>query len=675
MTAPTDTIEATEPAEAASEVADEMRVRFPCLAIEGFETRDGRLIEVGEITSGMLPMSVHAQLKSPHGGDGPPAATVVGRLDTLVRQPGSEVVSQRTGQPFPDSTFVWSGEGVISTDVDVDGINVADFVRRRYLRGTSADLLPREFTLFGEEGFAPDPDNPSRRVVVHSGEIGGVTLVPIAAFGECFVELAEEQAVPDLITAEELPAGLMASAVPTWRSAELGDVVVAAVPAAKRERAQEEGDTYPGTNKFPIATREMARNAIRLHGGSDIPAEKVKAWLIRRLKAKGWEDLIPDDWRGGAHSAVNEETLTASALACRPPLSCFTDPGFTEETPLTIEDEHPGGYRRVYGHIAVDSRPHIGYGGKPIYAPASRCDYAFFNTGAVRCLDEDGNTRIAAVGHLTMDTGHADINLSYLGAARHYDHTGFAWADVAAGKDRFGTWVNGVTKPGLTEGEIAFAYAHPPSGDWRPIDGHLELVAALCVNTAGIPVPRARIASGEVMALVAAGALPPRVLASPGTVPLDYDALADAFVARLDQREEQRRQDGELSAEYASLVAELDDTTDVVAALLAEVDDTPERVAVLLAELDLDEGDFTFANWVEKAGGLPLYIKRISKHLRKRGMSESHAIATAVNAAKKMCTTGDLNFPGSQQVNPGSRAEACAAVASWEEKKARAKTS
>lgn len=76
-------------------------------------------------------------------------------------------------------------------------------------------------------------------------------------------------------------------------------------------------------------------------------------------------------------------------------------------------------------------------------------------------------------------------------------------------------------------------------------------------------------------------------------------------------------------------------------------------------------------NWVDKAGGLPSYIERIAKHLHyEKGMSISHAIATAVNVVKKMCAGGDLNFPGSQKVNAGSRAQACAAVAQWEKKKA-----
>lgn len=78
-------------------------------------------------------------------------------------------------------------------------------------------------------------------------------------------------------------------------------------------------------------------------------------------------------------------------------------------------------------------------------------------------------------------------------------------------------------------------------------------------------------------------------------------------------------------------------------------------------------------NWVEEAGGLPKYIKRIAKHLQKKGMTEGHAIAVAVNAVKKMCATGDVNFPGAQQVNAASRAEACAALAEWEAKKAKAR--
>lgn len=72
-------------------------------------------------------------------------------------------------------------------------------------------------------------------------------------------------------------------------------------------------------------------------------------------------------------------------------------------------------------------------------------------------------------------------------------------------------------------------------------------------------------------------------------------------------------------------------------------------------------------NWVENAGGLPPYIERIAIHLHeKQGMDISRAIATAINAVKKACLSGDLNWPGIQHENFGSQAQACAAVAEWE---------
>ena len=81
------------------------------------------------------------------------------------------------------------------------------------------------------------------------------------------------------------------------------------------------------------------------------------------------------------------------------------------------------------------------------------------------------------------------------------------------------------------------------------------------------------------------------------------------------------------------------------------------------------------SNWVQEAGGLPRYIERIAIHLvNERGFTVGHAVATAVNAAKHWCATGDVKqWPGFQNINPGSRAEACAAVAEWEAKKAAAR--
>jgi hypothetical protein len=103
--------------------------------------------------------------------------------------------------------------------------------------------------------------------------------------------------------------------------------------------------------------------------------------------------------------------------------------------------------------------------------------------------------------------------------------------------------------------------------------------------------------------------------------------------------------------------------TDQECAAVVDVNSFPNTWAGL-------EAAVTF-NWVEKVGGLPKFIKRIRNHLTRKGMPMSRAIATAVNVVKKMCASGDTNWPGKQNVNAGSRAQACAAAAEWETKKAR----
>lgn len=226
MTTPV--IDQTEPAvEVLDEADGEMRVRFPVVVIEGLETSDGRWLEPGGLSHRALPISLLAQAESAHGGDDPGAAVVIGRIDTLVRTPGPELISRRTGEPFPEGTFIWSGEGAIDATHPV-----AELVRRRFLRGVSVDLTGMDVEIVGDDQLA-DAEHPTRQMIAHAAEIAAVTLVPIPAFGDAYVELADEQLVPDPLPADALPEGLTAAAFPAWRSAEVGDpvaVVAAADP-------------------------------------------------------------------------------------------------------------------------------------------------------------------------------------------------------------------------------------------------------------------------------------------------------------------------------------------------------------------------------------------------------------------------------------------------------------
>jgi hypothetical protein len=188
--------------------------------------------------------------------------------------------------------------------------------------------------------------------------------------------------------------------------------------------------------------------------------------------------------------------MIAGAIPVNPPTEWFNDPKLKTATPLTVDNDG-----RVFGHIAAWHVDHIGMsmGTKP---PRSRSKYAYFHTGVVRT--DDGTD--VPVGQLTLAGGHASLEASASEAVRHYDDTASAIADVHAGEDAYGIWVAGSVRPGSTPEQIRALRASAPSGDWRPIKNSLELVAVCQVNVPGFPIARARVASGSVMALVAAGA-------------------------------------------------------------------------------------------------------------------------------------------------------------------------
>lgn len=199
-----------------------------------------------------------------------------------------------------------------------------------------------------------------------------------------------------------------------------------------------------------------------------------------------------------AHPASSRDALTAAAIPTAPPEAWFKDPALTAPTALVIEDDG-----RVYGHIAAWGTCHIGQIGKCVEPPTSSSNYAYFRTGALQTAEGTS----VAVGHLTMDTGHAGPRDSANQAAAHYDNTGLVFADVAAGEDAYGIWVAGSLRAGITPDQVRVARSAPISGDWRTIRGSLELVGALAVNVPGFPVPRPQglLASGEVKSLMASG--------------------------------------------------------------------------------------------------------------------------------------------------------------------------
>lgn len=192
------------------------------------------------------------------------------------------------------------------------------------------------------------------------------------------------------------------------------------------------------------------------------------------------------------------ESVEAAGGPVYPPSEWFEDPKFTELTPLTITDDG-----RVFGHVAAWDTCHIGIAGQCVTPPRSASNYAYFTTGATRLAD---GVQIPT-GVITLGTGHMnDLRADFRKAMEHYDNTGTAAADVAVGDDDFGPWIAGALRSGLTDEQIRALRGAAISGDWRPIAGNRELVAALAVNVPGFPIPRPRVlvASGEPIAMVAA---------------------------------------------------------------------------------------------------------------------------------------------------------------------------
>lgn len=212
-------------------------------------------------------------------------------------------------------------------------------------------------------------------------------------------------------------------------------------------------------------------------------------------------DYIPED---GMYEEATDDVegtlaaIAASAAPVVPPRAWFERPRLKGPTPITVTDEG-----QVFGHIAAWHVDHIGLPGarKP---PRSSSNYAYFRTGVLRT--DDGTDM--PVGQLTLAGGHASMMANASEAIKHYDDTASAVADVTAGEDAYGIWVAGALRPEATAEQVRSLRASAPSGDWRPINGKLELVAVCQVNVPGFPVARAMVAGGQLTALVAAGARP-----------------------------------------------------------------------------------------------------------------------------------------------------------------------
>lgn len=356
------------------------------------------------------------------------------------------------------------------------------------------------------------------------------------------------------IASEEIPWSVQAACKALWEHAD-GDIREYRKGFLWWDRgAPDQKNSY----KLPIATvdpsgqRVLVPKAVKamaqIFTGTpeivDIPDEDMSAVASVVHGIKNRLDAV----EAGAHDQAKAlEVVTAGIAPIAPPKGWFEDPKLDGPTPIAVTADG-----RVMGHLAAWGTCHAGIGNQCVMAPRTAVAYKYFRNGSV--VTADGG--IVRVGKITAGTGHADTRLGWVPASDHYDNTGKQVAVVASGEDRWGIWVAGALVPEADDTDAAMLRRSPLSGDWRRINGNLELVAALAVNTPGFPIVNLN-ASGEPEALCAAG-----VVLEDGTIAsLDPDALTDAERTLLNRLKEQQTYVAAMARNrtlrrYANLVAQ-----------------------------------------------------------------------------------------------------------------------
>lgn len=204
-----------------------------------------------------------------------------------------------------------------------------------------------------------------------------------------------------------------------------------------------------------------------------------------------------------AGPAIVADALSASAAApVAPPAEWFDVEEPDGPEPLTIEADG-----RVHGHLALWDACHVGFMqgalSECVKPPSSPGGYEAFHLGQMVAA---GGEKIA-VGKVVYGGPHASLTAGLVRAREHYDRTSSVGAFVRARDGRHGIYLTGAARSDISPEGLRDMRANPPSGDWRRLNGALELVAALAVGIPGYQTPQVALtaAGGDVEALILPG--------------------------------------------------------------------------------------------------------------------------------------------------------------------------
>lgn len=172
----------------------------------------------------------------------------------------------------------------------------------------------------------------------------------------------------------------------------------------------------------------------------------------------------------------------ALAAAFTPNPELFTDPMLPAVTKPRIEEG------RYAGHGAAWGTCHLAFPNACVTPPEDE-EFAY-----ARWKEVDGVFGVPIYRHPKGDI-HAPLHLGLEEAREWYERECLLAGLGELGPDTFGIWVSGAADP-----EVDGMFL---SGDWRRVDGDLELIAFLACERPAFPL--ALVASDQQTALVAAG--------------------------------------------------------------------------------------------------------------------------------------------------------------------------
>lgn len=289
------------------------------LASEGVLTGDGRLIELGALSWGKLPIPLR-HVDSDNGGhDG---ARVSGTIEGIAVSDEGHVNAWGTfdldGEAGREAYRQVDGKLSQGVSLDLDDMAFEIRVAKELMEPADDD----EAVLETEETKVEDEDGrvtvvkisgDEEVMVITSARIRAATLVSIPAFIDAVIDVAPEGSTPESLS--------------QWLS---------------------------GNDRGP--TSEDNDDDDNDDDRADTPDEEE-------------EELA---------TVSRFDTITAASIPTQPPFAWFGQPQLSGVTPLTVTKEG-----KVFGHIATWDTCHTGYVGQCLTPPRSASAYAYFMTGAV----------------------------------------------------------------------------------------------------------------------------------------------------------------------------------------------------------------------------------------------------------------------------------------------------